>query len=399
MTSNDNENISLKKSSDTQLRDLRAERDRHRKYKDGNAALVTAGILLLIAYLFSIMLFVVPSETNRNLAVLFSMQGQKIQSFFAWLGGNNGTAFRAPVVRYTIIVLSGAALASSGAVFQGGFRNIIASPTTMGVQAGASLGNALFLLLFTTAASSTYIVDTDMEQVRQMSVWKMNMQQLFAIVGSFIAIFAVVKIASFLGKDKLSGSTILFSGIIFSAFIGAITTIIEYWFMYHDPNNSRWQALREFGLGNYDRVMTIDHLILMSIFLVPCLIALIVISPRINVLVMGEDEARTMGINVKFYKNLIVAIGTLMAAVVFAFCGQIGFVGFIVPQICRRLVGPNFKKLIPMTMIVGGILMILVYNFAFALGFSQYMNMVTSVLGCAMMAWSFIRGKRGRSYD
>ena len=105
-----------------------------------------------------------------------------------------------------------------------------------------------------------------------------------------------------------------------------------------------------------------------------------------------------MGINVRTLKVIIVAVGTLMSSVIFAFCGSIGFVGFIVPQIARRIVGPDFKKLIPMTMALGGILMILVYDIALYMGFSAYLNMIVSIIGCIMMIGSFLK-KEGSSYD
>ena len=168
--------------------------------------------------------------------------------------------------------------------------------------------------------------------------------------------------------------------------------------MYMDPDDSRWQALRVFSMGNFDKVMSYQHLGLMSAVLVPCLLILVLMSPKLNVIVMGEDEAATMGVNVRLYRTLLIVIGTLMAAVVYAFCGAIGFVGFICPQICRRFTGPDFRKLLPMCMFVGGILLILVYNIALIMGFSMYMNMVTSVIGCAMMIYALFTGRGGRQY-
>ena len=113
---------------------------------------------------------------------------------------------------------------------------------------------------------------------------------------------------------------------------------------------------------------------------------------------MGEDEAATMGVNVRLYRTALIVVGTIMAAVVYAFCGAIGFVGFIVPQICRRFTGPDFRKLIPMCMFSGGILLILVYDVAVVFGYTQYMNMITSVIGCSMMIYALFAGKGGRAY-
>ena len=294
--------------------------------------------------------------------------------------------------------MSGAALASAGCVFQGSFRNIIASPSTMGVQAGAALGNALYTFFFVKVVTETVHITNSVATSKELSIVELNRQQFCAVGAALISVWIVTGIASLLGKGTFSGGNILFAGIVFSSFVGAISTVIEYYFMYYDPDDSRWQALRTFSMGNFDRVMTTQHLGLMSVVLVPCLLLLIFVSPKLNVIVMGEEEAATMGVNVRLYRSLLITIGTLMASVVYAFCGAIGFVGFIVPQICRRFTGPDFRKLIPMCMIVGGILLILVYNIALTFGFSFYMNMVTSVIGCSMMIYALFTGKGGRSY-
>ena len=392
-----NDNIKLRPSESSQLGDLRKEQERHQKVRSGNLAILIAFLILLVLYLFSLTMFVVPAQSSGTLAGLLMLMREKFDSFLLWVQGSGG-GFNANFVRYTIILLSGAALASAGCVFQGSFRNIIASPSTMGVQAGASLGNALYTFFFVDVITETIIIKNDQGFTDSLSLWDLNKQPLCAILGALVSVGIVTWVASLLGKGSFSGGNILFSGIVFSSFVGAINTVIEYYFMYMDPDDSRWQALRVFSMGNFDKVMSFQHLGLMSAVLVPCLLILILMSPKLNVIVMGEDEAATMGVNVRLYRTLLIVIGTLMAAVVYAFCGAIGFVGFICPQICRRFTGPDFRKLLPMCMFVGGILLILVYNIALVMGFSMYMNMVTSVIGCAMMIYALFTGRGGRQY-
>lgn len=388
--------IELKPSEDTQLGDLRRAQARHRTVRQSNMAVFVAFVILLFLFFFSIALFVVPAQSGGTLAGILMLMREKFTSFLNWVAGNGG-GFNTNLIRYTIIVMSGAALASAGCVFQGSFRNIIASPSTMGVQAGASLGNALYTLFFVKVITETVSFrESDVEGT--LSLLDLNKQQLCAVAGALISVWIVTGIASMMGKGVFSGGNILFAGIVFSSFVGAINTLIEYYFMFYDPDDSRWQALRVFSMGNFDKVMSYQHLGLMSVVLVPCLVILIFISPKLNVLVMGEDEAATMGVNVRVYRAILISVGTLMAATVYAFCGAIGFVGFIVPQICRRFTGPDFRKLLPMCMCVGGILLILVYNTALVIGYSMYMNMITSVIGCAMMIYSLMTGKGGRSY-
>lgn len=394
----DENNITLQPSKDRQLGDLRKEQERHQTVQNGNMAILTAGIVLLLLFVFSVTLFVVPANSGGSLAGYLMHVREKFDTVLLWVQGKGG-GFQSNFIRYTIIVLSGASLAGAGCVFQGSFRNIIASPSTMGVQAGASLGNALYTLFFVHVITESLEIYQSTDALNgELSLWELNKQQICAVAGALVSVWIVTGIATLLGKGTFSGGNILFAGIVFSSFVGAINTIIEYYFMYFDPDDSRWQALRVFSMGNFDRVMSMQHLGLMSVVLVPCLLLLIFVSPKLNVIVMGEEEAATMGVNVRLYRAILITVGTLMAAVVYAFCGAIGFVGFIVPQISRRFTGPDFRKLIPMCMIVGGILLILVYNIALTFGFSLYMNMVTSVIGCSMMIYSLFNGKGGRSY-
>lgn len=393
--------IVLRKPENSQISSLKNEIRTSKKYKKQNAVVVITFILLVVIYFFSVTSFVVPENTSFSLAGLLQAWKDKFHSFILFVGGE-GSYGTGTVVKYTIMVLAGAALASAGAVFQGSFKNIIASPATMGVQSGATLGNALYLLFFTSSVSSAtgvVKIHNDVTETSKMSFAQLNTQQLFAMVGSFIAIVTVVAITSALGKGRFSTTNILFSGMIFSSFVGAITSLINNYFLFYDEDNSRAQSMQIFSMGNFDRVITVQQLAFIAAFLVPCLIVLIITSSKLNVLVMGEEEAATMGLNVRFYRDLLIAVGTLMSATVFAFCGQIGFMGFIVPQIARKLVGPDFKRLIVMTVGLGGLLMILVYNVAFALGLTTYLNIIISTIGCLMMIYSFFKGKGGVAAD
>lgn len=397
MTDKEN-HIVLKKPESSQLLTFKDEIKSSQKYKKQNSIVVITFILLLIVYVFSVTSFVVPESTSFSIASLLQAWKDKFYSFILFLGGK-GNYGSGTVVKYTIMMLAGASLASAGAVFQGSFKNIIASPSTMGVQSGATLGNALYLLFFAASSSSVGTgfvkIHSDVSETSKMSFVQLNTQQICAMIGSFIAIATVIAITSALGKGRFSTANILFSGMIFSSFVGAITSLINNYFLFYDTDNSRAQSMQTFSMGNFDRVITFQQLIFIAAFLVPCLAVLILTSSKLNVLVLGEEEATTMGLNVRFYRSLLIAVGTLMSATVFAFCGQIGFMGFIVPQIARKLVGPDFKRLIVMTVGLGGLLMILIYNIAFALGLTTYLNIIISTIGCIMMIYSFLKGKGG----
>ena len=393
------DNIDLNKGMSRQLDDLRADIKGQQKYKRENRAVVVSFVAFVLAYFYSVSLFVVVPETEKSLSQWITLTTQHFQQFLAYIGGNAGATFTGVIVKYTAIALAGAALAVAGVLFQGSFKNIIASPTTMGVQSGASLGNALYVFFFVKTFTGSTIIYTDLDEYHKLSFWQQNQQQIMAIIGSFVAMAIVVTITSLIGKGRFSSANILFSGMIFSSFAGAITTILQYYFMYTDVDDSRWATLSYLNMGVFDKVATVPQLGTIALFLIPCLLTVVLISPRLNVLVMGDDEAKTMGMNVNFYRNTIVIVGTLMAAVIFAFVGQIGFVGFIIPQICRRFIGPNFKKLVPMCMFLGAAFLIIIYDIAYLKNMTHAINMIISFIGCVMMLYSFVKGKGGQVYE
>ena len=334
---------------------------------------------------------------SRNTAY-FSAALEKFGAFVRYLGGEYVAEAQTGIVKYTAAALVGAALACSGAVFQGGYKNIIASPSIMGVQSGARLGNAVYTLLFVRIIEGFAAIRHDTAATKALSFWDTSLQQLFAMSFAVVTVLLVVLVTRLIGKGRFSAANILFSGIVISAFISSFITIIQYYFLYHDPSDQRWRTLQAFITGNFDRVVNYRDLFSMAVILVPCLTLLLYLSPRLNVLMMGEAEAQTMGLNVRRYRAAVTVMGALMVGNVFAFCGQIGFVDFIVPQIARRIVGPDYRRLMLMSILLGAILMMLVYSFSLVIGFARYLNIFTSTIGCAMMIYSLIFGKGGRAY-
>lgn len=394
-----NNRIKLTYTETSQLEQFKSSQKKSRKIKRPAVPIAAAALCMVFLYLFSIGFFVIPTVSKPDMTYFITKGTEKLRGLMAYIGGDSSAYSIATIVRYTVVVLAGAALSVAGAVFQGSFKNIIASPTSMGVQSGAMLGNALYLLLCTVPVSGVVVLRYDNEAYYNLNIFQQNLQQLFALAGSFAAIIIVVQITKALGKGRFTSGNILFGGLVFSSFTGSITSVIQNYFLFSDVDNSRINALRIYSMGTFDRVTTLVHLGIVAAVLVPAVAVMVIIAPKLNVLVMGEEEAASMGINVKRLKRGVIAAGTLMAAVVYAFCGSIGFMGFIVPQIARKLVGHDFRRLILMCIFTGGSIMLLVYNTALYMGLSVYLNIITSVIGCTMMAGSLIFGKGAKMYE
>ena len=127
--------------------------------------------------------------------------------------------------------------------------------------------------------------------------------------------------------------------------------------------------------------------------------AVMLMRSRLNLLVFGEDEARSMGIRVELTRNLMVGIVTFLTAIVISFCGQIGFVGFIIPHLARRFVGPDFRYLVPGSALLGAVCMMTVYYIATVIGYSSNINFVTSLVGGTIFLIMIIRFRNKRYAD
>jgi iron complex transport system permease protein len=251
------------------------------------------------------------------------------------------------------------------------------------------------VLVFTENVTEVVITQTDMEAYYAMSLWERYQQQICVLIGCIVSVVFVLLIATIAGKGKVSTSALLVSGMVLSSLVSNIGMIVQYYMIIQDPDDSRIEAIQDMMMGNFDNLGFLAVLGMMGIPILLCCVILICMSGRLNLLSMGDDEAAMMGINVGLYRNLMILIGTVLTAVVTAFCGRVGFLGFMVPMITRKIAGPNLKILLPASMLVGAILLTLVYDVAYFLGMTDSVNVITSAIGCMVMAVTLVRGKKG----
>ena len=236
-------------------------------------------------------------------------------------------------------VLAGSSLAVAGLLLQTAFRNPLAGPTILGVSSGASLGVALVMLLF--GGSMTF----------GSSVFGGYMAIVVgALAGSFLVMGLLIALSTIIKNDLM----LLITGIMVGYLTSSVVTLLS--------SLSDAQGVRSFvmwGMGTFGDV-SLDQL---PFFSVACLIGLLLslfLSKPLNLLLLGENYALNLGVNVKMVRNLLLISTGLLTAVVTAFCGPIGFIGISVPHIARLfLKTDDHLKLIPATMLTGGILALL----------------------------------------
>lgn len=335
-------------------------------------------------------------QWDFSLAWVMKYASLNIENFYHFVMGDgfaNGMDGR--FYMYINIALVGAALAACGAVFQGSMRNVLVGPSTMGVMAGGSLGCIVYVLLFTEEVTEVVVTQTDMEAYYAMNLWERYQQQFCVLVGCFASVALVLLIATIAGRGKVSSSAMLISGMVFSSVVSNISMVIQYYMIVKNPDDTRIEAIKDMMMGNFSGLSYLAVVGMMGIPIIVCLVFLICMSGRLNLLSMGDDEAAMMGVNVQLYRNLMIIVGTILTALVTAFCGRVGFLGFMVPMVTRKIAGPNLKLLLPASMLVGAIMLTVIYDIAYFLGLTESINVITSAIGCIVMVVTLIRGKKG----
>jgi iron complex transport system permease protein len=245
----------------------------------------------------------------------------------------NTILFEIRLPRVALMALTGTALASAGATYQGLFRNPLADPYLVGVASGAGLG-ATTVITFGLPATGLGLMAVP----------------LGAFLGGVAAVAVVIVIAR-VGRTT-PVTTMLLAGVAVGSFATAITTL----WMLRSPEGLR----RAFNwlLGGYTGGGWQPVWIVLP-YLIVGLIGLQLNARALNVLQLDEDQARQLGINVERLKFILVGAATLMTAAAVAFGGLIGFVGLVVPHILRILGGPDYRRLIPLSALGGATFVVL----------------------------------------
>lgn len=273
---------------------------------------------------------------------------------------------RLPRVLAALIV--GGALSMSGASYQGVFRNPMVSPDLLGASAGAGFGAALGILL----------------ELPSLGI------QLLSFVCGLIAVGLSWIISNVIGRRNNVILVLILSGMVISALFQAFISGIKY---LADPY-SKLPEITFWLMGSLSTITIRDLIFILPFSLVSALI-LYLLRWRLNVLVFGDEEATSLGINTKRLRFIIIVCATLLTASVVSISGQIGWVGLVIPHFCRMIVGPNYKFLIPTSILVGGSYLILVDNIARnCLPVEIPIGILTAIIGAPVFIFLLLRGRK-----
>lgn len=278
------------------------------------------------------------------------------------------TQIRLPRIAFAVLV--GAALSAAGAVYQGLFKNPLVSPDILGVSSGAAVGASIAIIL--------------------------SLPVLYVSLMSFgfglAAVFAVVFLSQLIARGKLNVIIMVLSGVVISSLFGAFSSLLKF---LADSEN-KLPEITFWLMGSLARTGGYQNALYMLGVTALCSVPLFLLRFRLNILAFGEEEAKAMGVNVKFYSFIIICASTLLTASSMAFCGIIGWVELIVPHIARSIVGANFNALLPASMLIGALFLLVVDTIARCAMASEIpLGIITSLIGAPVFIYLLYQSKKG----
>ncbi len=417
-----NQKITLKMDQEAQ-EIFKSETVARKAMSSAGRTLIVLGILLLLVLIASLCLIPYGAISNflpgwelpyftYSLAEYRELVIYRVSNLTNYLTTGGSVSMGTVLFSYLIVILAGTAMSASGAVYQGVFTNPMASPTTIGVQAGGMLGGLIYILFFydsesvgtTYSSLTTSITATTanelLEYWRSLSIFERCAQQFLTLAGCFLGVVLILGIAYAAGRGKVSTVALMLAGSIFSSLITELGQLVQYYYTYYKQDELRSTAISNLIGGSYiGASFTWYEFVFMAVPIGICLIIVISLAGKLNIMTFGSDEARTLGINTTMFRNVLIAACTIMTATVLSFCGQVSMVGFMTPHFARYLVGPDFKKLVPASALLGGITTILIYDVCYLTAETGRFNMYTGVVCSAMSLFFILFYRRRRHAD
>ncbi|HLR21528.1 MAG TPA: iron chelate uptake ABC transporter family permease subunit [Tissierellaceae bacterium] len=295
-------------------------------------------MVLFLILIFSIGLFSTIGTAKINILDTFKIVGSKIPLIKRYVSIDHipnsakTIIWNIRIPRVLLGVLVGASLSMAGAAFQGMLKNPMADPYVIGVSSGAALGASLAIVLN---------ISFKIPGISSISI--------FAFIGGLIAVILVYNIARI--RNQVPVTTLLLAGIAVGQFF---TAIMSFLMMLDDRAMTKiiyWTLGSLSGKGW-------DPIIKTSIPLILSMIVINFFAKDLNIMLTGEESAKSLGVDIEKTKRYILLLGTLITSLAVSISGIIGFVGLIIPHIVRLLLGPDHRILLPASALLGGVFMI-----------------------------------------
>ncbi len=282
-------------------------------------------------------------------------------------GNLDTVVFNIRLPRIIAAMLVGAALSCAGAAYQGMFKNPLVSPDILGASAGAGFGACIAIYF----SSSVTVI------------------QLAAFGCGLAAVGFACLINAKLDYDPILG--LVLGGILISSLFSAATSAIKYL----ADANDKLPEITFWLMGSLSSINVRDVVSILAP-MITGFVLLILFRWRLNVLAFGEEEARSLGVNTKHLRLIIIVASTLLSASAVSICGMVGWIGLVIPHLGRAVTGPDFRTLMPVTAVLGGTYLLLVDDLARCLGSVEVpLGILTAILGIPFFVIIFKQNVKG----
>ena len=284
----------------------------------------------------------------------------------SWTEAMEKTVISIRLPRILTACLVGCSLSAAGAAFQGVFKNPMASPDILGASSGAAFGAALAILL---GVSTQFIT-------------------IFSFVSSILTVALVFLIAQRAPGQRTVN--LILAGIMVGSLFSAGTSYLK---LVADPSN-QLPAITYWLMGSLSGVR-LSSILPAAIPMAAGLVPLLLLRWRLNLLSLGESEARALGVNTDLLRAVLILCATLITAASISVSGVIGWVGLVIPHLCRKLIGSDNRGLLPCSMLVGASFLLLVDDVSRNLLATEIpIGILTAVIGAPFFIWLLLRKEK-----
>ena len=323
---------------------------------------------------FTVLLGIAIGSVNIELPIIARIIGHNIFGFSLPEHITNAEisiVWNLRLPRALLAFCAGAALSVSGAVMQSVLRNPLASSFTLGVSSGASLGASLVIFVGVS-----------------LPFFEMMTLPFLGFTFGLVTIFIVMAIARSLDV-RMENHTVILTGMVFSLFINAITTLMFALFREGIQRMVFWQ-MGSFSMRDWSAVYILAPIMVVGIY------AIYRYKWEMDVMTFGEEQAQTVGVNVRTVKIVLLVIAAALTGSTIAFVGVIGFVDLVAPHVVRKIFGPVHKVVIPMSAFVGGAFMVFADIAARTVTAPVELPVgaVTAIIGAPFFAYIFFKRRK-----
>lgn len=280
-----------------------------------------------------------------------------------WDKNTENVVFAVRFPRMCAAFLVGAGLAVSGASYQGIFQNLLVSPDLLGVSAGACVGASVGIL---TGGSSVQI-------------------QCFALIGGF----AAVAMTNFLPRmfSNRSNMVLVLAGVIVSGFFTSLQGLLKY----VADQDTQLAQITFWTMGSLSKVRN-STVFPVAPAMILSIVVLLILRWRLNILSLGEVEAKTLGVNIRLLRGITVLCATTLTACSICLAGTVGWIGLVIPHLGRLLVGADNKRLMPASVFLGAAFLMLIDCISRNLGASEVpLSILTGFVGAPLYTWLLMK--------